>query len=627
MTYIVVYTAAWVLLVLGFALPGWVLTRLVPSLRVGGYLAPLGRICVGLACWIASIFALCALGSWTRLSFAVLVASWSALAVWSQRGPAFATPQPADARATGPDHLLLTAPIAVLLVALFAAALSPEVAWDAAAYHLTLPRLYVEAGGFRSVPLNVYAHWPHDTELLYSAALLVLEHPLAKLVHFGFGLATLWVVALACRSAGCGPRVAALAAAFVLASPVVVFELQVAYVELAQAFFLIAGVLFMARAREAAADAGPALLLSGVCCGVSIGTKITGITGAAAVAALYLPELVAAARRGALARTVGHFALRFGLPAALLGAPWFLKAAWETGNPFYPFWFDAFGGSDWSAVLAQQFSAWQDALGMGRSSLDYAMLPFRVILDAGPTYDRFGDEIGRHWIALLPLALAFGLRVRLVRCCLAVAALYFAAWSASSQQARLLVPIVPLLAVASAVTLGVLAERVLPAARRDLVERGVLIAAAAALSWLHAGALLDGLRYVVAYQTQLEALERSAVHPVYRFIDTELPDDAKLLFLNTNQGFFCEREYLADSFFEASQIAAWLAPAADADEVLQRLRARGVTHVLLHDRDWGIEYPAPLRALVADAGRALPVYRSADGAYRIFALRGAVPDA
>ena len=39
--------------------------------------------------------------------------------------------------------------------------------------------------------------------------------------------------------------------------------------------------------------------------------------------------------------------------------------------------------------------------------------------------------------------------------------------------------------------------------------------------------------------------------------------------IDTNQGFYCSREYLADSFFEASQIVHWL-QSASIDEVSRR---------------------------------------------------------
>jgi hypothetical protein len=94
-----------------------------------------------------------------------------------------------------------------------------------------------------------------------------------------------------------------------------------------------------------------------------------------------------------------------------------------------------------------------------------------------------------------------------------------------------------------------------------------------------------------------------------------------MLLLNTNQGFFIEREYLADSFFEASQIADWLRPASTVGEVRQRLESRGITHVLIEHRNWGIRYPDALLALLRDPAQVEQRYRSRNGRFTLLELR------
>jgi hypothetical protein len=163
-----------------------------------------------------------------------------------------------------PSTALVIAALAALLAPLALLALTPTVSWDAGAYHLTLPRLYLEHGGFREVPLNVYSYWPQGVQLLYALALAVQDHVLAKLLHFAFGVATLWALAAGCRTFH-RPASGALAAILFLANGVVAFELRVAYVDLAHAFLLLAGLLFMLQALER----DPRVLwLSGLCCGL-----------------------------------------------------------------------------------------------------------------------------------------------------------------------------------------------------------------------------------------------------------------------------------------------------------------------------------------------------------------------
>jgi len=580
-------------------------------------LRPLARAALGVLAWMVMLFALAAVGALTirwilGLACASAIAAGLAWARWGGGGPP---------RATGAGFagvaLALTSPFLVL-------ALRPQVSWDASAYHLSLARRFLAAGGFEPVPLNVYAHWPLATELLFAAAMAIQDYTLAKALHYGFGLATLWALYLGARTFH-RRQSGWLAAPLVLANPVLLFELSIAYVDLAYAFFFLCGVLFVARWRSEGGDARRSLCLAGLCAGGLAGLKVTGILGAAAIGCLVLPRIVARLRARD-ARGGAGLALAFGLPVALLWLPWLVKAAVVTGNPVYPLLYGTFGGPDWSPALAEQFAGWQRGIGMGRSALDYALLPLRVILSGGPGYDRFAGEIGVQWIVLVPLAIAFH-RQPLVRAALAGSGIYFALWSLGSQQMRFLIPVLPPLALAAAIAVDEAVARAADAVpglrdprRRRALELALLAAATGLALHTARRPLTRAFEVLPRLLDQKQALQVEARTSADRFV-ASLPQDARLLLLNTNQGFFLERNYLADSFFEASQIADWLGRARSAGEVHTALRERGVTHVLIEHRDWGIAWPAGLEALLADPDRLARRFRSLDGRFEIFELR------
>jgi hypothetical protein len=120
-----------------------------------------------------------------------------------------------------------------------------------------------------------------------------------------------------------------------------------------------------------------------------------------------------------------------------------------------------------------------------------------------------------------------------------------------------------------------------------------------------------------AYWTHNEELRAHATDEVFGAIDQRLPAEARLLFVNINRGFFCRREYIADSFFEASQTAAMLRELAERGDLRSGLRELGLTHVLIENRPRGIDYPRQFVELVT-ASR--PVYRSPDGRFTVVAL-------
>jgi hypothetical protein len=610
MTYVLAQLASLGALVAAFGIGGVALERVLPGASLPPELRVLARCVLGVVLWMLALFALACLGGLGPAGIAgVAIACALAFAVTRRRGGAAPIPRPAWG-------LRFLAAAALASLPLWLLALSWSVSWDAGAYHLTLPRLYLAAGGFVPVPGSVYSNWPLSTELLYAAALAIGEHPVAKLLHGVFGLATLWAVWLGARGVR---REAAgwIAAALVLASPLVLFEWSVAYVDLAYAFFFCAGLVFVARWRSGEDDAHAALWLAGLCGGALTGVKLSGVLGAVALFAAVLGPLLARAARGE-ARGALSDALRFATPVLLLWLPWLVKSAAYTGNPVYPLLFDLFGGPDWSGRLSAQFLAWQRSIGMGRGISDTLLLPLRVTLEGGPDYAHFGGVIGAYWLLALPLAWP-GRKLPLVRVAMLASGAYFALWALGSQQARFLIPILPALALGGAI-----------GASEGLARLGdvrLRRAGTALLALGAAGLALHALSAPAARARELlprlaagrEALRAAALRPIHHFVAT-LPADAKLLLMNTNQGFFLARDYRADSFFEASQIADGLRGVETAEQARDRLVAQGFTHVLRARIDWGIDWPPGLVALLRDRELAPRRFRSPDGSVEVFEL-------
>lgn len=266
---------------------------------------------------------------------------------------------------------------------------------------------------------------------------------------------------------------------------------------------------------------------------------------------------------------------------------------------------------------------------MGREPLDYLLLPWRLILEGGQGYARFDGEVGVFWIAIVPLALWAAVHHWLARRALSAAGLYFLFWAFSSQQTRPLIPVLALLALAGSVAVVELVARLPGSTALGLADRVLLLASLALLIWTATGGspppkrsryLAAGGQALGRYLSEEGDLRTAAVHPAYTFINNELPEDARLLFLNTNQRFFCDREVIADSFFEASQIADWLAPATTVAEIRELLAAESVSHLLIASADWGIAYPRALFEMLRDPDEIELLFSSPDG-LSVVALR------
>jgi hypothetical protein len=643
MSYVLGHVWSAIYLVLLAALTGFQLERWFFAKADLGPLRPLARCLLATVAWVVIAWVLASTGLLTlgSVSGVLVVVTVGGLITLRHSRPDDARFGEAQAAATGQwawtVDLVCGLLAAALLVPILLLAVGPTVSWDADVYHLNLPRIYLEAGGFRDVPVLVYGHWPQATEMLYAIAMVLSDYVTAKLVHLTFGLLTLWLLATAvrraCRETTIGPMTPRtrmtstgaaagwLAVALVLANDVVVYELRVAYVELAQAFALLAAVLLLSAARDVKArqgDVGPLLVLAGLACGLLASIKVTGILWLPVVAAIYLPALLD--RRDHHRRaSATRFALAFGLPAAMLWLPWLIKAWWYTGNPVYPFAWRSLGGPWWSSAVGEQFASWQQSIGMGRGVADYLLLPIRVVLSGGAGYGQFDGRLTPLWLIALPLAVLGAWRVPLARRALGVAGGCFVLWALSSQQSRFLVPLLPLIALATAIGVARVVDRLLSARLQPLLVGSLAVASLLAAIASHATVLGAGLRRWPLYRdSTAEALYARAAPPVYAAIDA-LPTDARLLMIGTNHGFFCHRPYLADSFFEASQLADWLRDSADDVDALQaRLAGKGITHVLLSTRPSPAPWPRSLHRLLADGRRISPLY--ADAQFRLLAL-------
>jgi len=404
-------------------------------------------------------------------------------------------------------------------------------------------------------------------------------------------------------------------------------------IDIAVAFFFFMAVTLAIEFRESSDRRS--LVMSGVCCGCMAGSKITGLASIVCVLPLVVGGAVGRRTTRPLRDLTGDVALLLG-PAAALALPWLIRSAVYTGDPLYPVFSRYVGGVEWSAAIDQQFWQWQRSIGMGRGLTDYLLLPMRVVLRGGAEYDRFAGVLNKSWIVLVPLAVVVSPWVPLIRRLLVPAALYFVVWALTSQQTRFLIAALPLLSVAAAIALSwvvaLLSSTI--AGRRPEQERvraarlftsvfaaGCVAGCLATLAWSARYLTPPTLRATRELVAEPPDLRTWKPHPVYAVIRDRLPASARLMLLDTNQGFFVDRDYLADSFFEASQLND-LIKDADRRADLATLFARlGVTHVLVEREDW-VPYPDGLWRYLGDPARAAPIYR--DDSFTLYELRRAM---
>jgi hypothetical protein len=218
-------------------------------------------------------------------------------------------------------------------------AAAPEIQPDAITYHLGLTAEYVRLHGFPD-RIGFYEVLPQGMEMLFAAAFAFGRHSAAKLFHFSLLAATVPLIIMIARRLKL-PDMAGFSAGIVyVAAPVVGVSGASAYTDAGLVFFHLAAFYLLLVWRDD--GRGSYAFAAGLAAGFCFAIKFTGLLAAP----LALVFVVAMRRRSRDA-----FLLSAG--AALVIAPWMLRAFILTDNPVAPL-FNAWFPNEFFSASAEQ---------------------------------------------------------------------------------------------------------------------------------------------------------------------------------------------------------------------------------------------------------------------------------
>ncbi|MFH1277401.1 MAG: hypothetical protein ABIK65_03370 [Candidatus Eisenbacteria bacterium] len=467
----------------------------------------------------------------------------------------------------GPGEAAGAVLLALALADLLVRALAPLTANDPIVYHMTLARGYAAAGGLDGAPDLIYAKMPHGGDLLYAGASLFGGEGAARLFHVLLAAAGARLAASLARALRPGSSGLPAAALF-LTLPLVLDSRIVGDVDLAAVLFFGGALLGIVPRGRSRGDLIGASLLAGALLTV----KYSALAAYVPLAlALFLPAF-GPARRGGRG---GRIALFAALSLAFF-LPWGLKAWVQTGNPLFPLLPRLLGGRGWDPVLDGRLFAWQQSIGMGRGVADWLLLPWNVVFHGQPRYDGFDG-------VLSPVLLLWGFWAAArggsaARAALILVLVGLLLWGLGSQQLRFLLPLVLLLAAVAGAWWRT--ERGWPGAAQATLFFGV---AALLLAPALRETARDTLPVVLGRERSEAYLERKIQsYEAFRSLDRVVPEGERVALLWENRVYYSPRPWIADSFFEASEMARRAEIAGSADRFLAALRAEGASWILVN---------------------------------------------
>ena len=278
---------------------------------------------------------------------------------------------------------------ALLFLMHFITALAPPIMFDTLVYHFTLPQSYIQIGQIQYVPDNMFWGMPQTTEMLYLLAMRFAGVEGAAIVSLLIGLMA--ILGMAGYIAERFGKIAAwTAVAALLAGETLTIALSSGYIE--WTIVLFGWAIFASLDHWVESQDRNSLILCGMLCGAALGSKYTaGIILLGCLATMtFLPVSQTRKQRLSNMLTVVGFAILFSLP-------WWVKNAFFTGNPFYPFFFPAGAMNEFRLFNYQHVPVW----GNWNSVI---LLPWQATIWGVEAKEGFSASIGAILVGLSPLA-------------------------------------------------------------------------------------------------------------------------------------------------------------------------------------------------------------------------------
>jgi 4-amino-4-deoxy-L-arabinose transferase-like glycosyltransferase len=450
---------------------------------------------------------------------------------------------------------------------------APPFEYDELEYHLGALADYQRAGHIVFLPHNFYSNLPQLTEMLYLLAMTASSDIAAKLLHWSFGLlSAVAVYGVAQRL--WSRKVGFTAAALFYCTPLVQDLSQTARIDLATTFFatLAFGALVV-WSDEGFEDGW--VWLSALCAGAAVATKWTAIPVVLLPAALML-----------VLRRRFILVAKYCLAVLAMAAPWLIKNWYLAGNPVYPLLYQWFPNPHWNVEQATVFAARHYPTFGWEAVGNFFTLPWN-----------FSFVEGRAVPLLLMTAPLLLVVPRVERTAKRVGTLFLGAYAGwflfTFRPWRFLFPALGLAALAGAYAIHKLGH---DAVLQKVVRISITTIIALSLATLALSNLVDVeqigrvppqmnfTQYALGQFTRDEFVSRmgqGALEPII-WMNDHLPQNAKVLYIGEARVYYAQHPVLWSTAFDENPLTAMSRKANTGEQLLARLRARGVTDVYVN---------------------------------------------
>lgn len=503
---------------------------------------------------------------------------------------------------------MLVGAFAVLIISTGILSWVPPVSKDALVHHLAVPKLYLEHGGIYEIPTMPYSYFPMNLDLLYLVPLWLGSDIAAKFIHFAFALLIAYLLFQYLRRR-LGTLYALFGSLFFLSLPIIVKLSITVYVDLGVIFFSTFALLLLFR-WMARGFRWKYLVLSGIFCGLAMGTKYSGLV-TFAVLGLLVPFLCARDEkdRGAPMIRPVSCGILFLLTALVVFSPWMIRNSLWKNNPVYPLYHSVFkkqqvvkkgtisvvGKKNFPRQSKSSLFTYRKSV-YGERWWEMALLPVRIFFQGEDGNPRFFDGKLNPFLLLLSFFAFYPGRkdppewLREKKILLGYAILFFVfAFFTSALRIRYISPIIPPLVILSTFGLRNLMETIRKMKGPGYVAYGVVLILPALALGLNAHYMVGQFNHVKPFGYITGKVDRDEYisryrreYPVIQFANMSTPRDAKILFLFLGKrGYYCDREYVPDTEGQVRSLYRNIRGAKSPEDIWLQLKGQGITHLIM----------------------------------------------
>ncbi|MFH1741116.1 MAG: hypothetical protein ABIH23_19110 [bacterium] len=489
-----------------------------------------------------------------------------------------------------PEGAIILFVCSALLFCSFLSSLMPPTQSDALRYHLTVPKLWLQHGGFYRIPNISFSNFPMTIDILYAVPLAFDLPSVAKLLHWSLLLASLGM--LYRMGAVYGGRVAAcLSVALFATIPFVPILASWAFVEMGLCAYLlltVAACLELVHKRSS----WRLVVVLGLAGGWLLGCKYTSLI----FLFLLFLMLLLPRRIFAVPRLNRRGVVVAGILALLVAGPWYLKNLTYNANPVYPMGIGVFGELEWTKANAAFFSYHAGLKGHLIAAHDLS-LPAQVAdtarliveplwspIDIGA--NDFGDwPMSALFVILIPALLLRKEKSWPKRFLAVYAGLLFVVWAWTYRDARFLLPALCVLSIPLSIGCVELWSRqrllrwlvVLVVLYYGLWNLGKFCDVNGFSPWKVVSGFLDEDRYLHINNTT------GTFYHGFEAVKEYVPADAKILIHGQHYNFYCPRPFLGADWFDTPPLIVMARAAGNVDDLIDSIQNKGISYIL-HDK-------------------------------------------